>query len=183
MVTMKTKGFTYREIAADLDQYDSAGRLAGLDRSGRQRHDIHSQCRRPANSGHIAVGNNPCGVSRTFAYDADRELVVNGGNLQTEATSGPGSGQPSVTLPYSHDPSGDITSVKDSLTGSGDTGQGITTYVYDHALRLTTITQSASGTTGPEVTMAYDAVGLITMSVFSNDGLGNIVKTMTLRIG
>jgi RHS repeat-associated protein len=67
--------------------------------------------------------------------------------------------------------------VTDNLSGSGALGQGITTYVYDNALRLTKITQSAGGTTGPEVTMAYDAVGLITMSVFSNDGLGDIVKT------
>jgi RHS repeat-associated protein len=126
----------------------------------------------------------------TFAYDADGEMTGadnanatvtfsydNGGNLLTEATSGPGTGQPTVTLTYSHDPSGDITSVSDSLTGSGATGQGITTYVYDHALRLTTITQSAGGTTGPEVTMSYDAAGLITQTVFSNDGIGNIVKT------
>jgi RHS repeat-associated protein len=63
------------------------------------------------------------------------------------------------------------------LTGSGATGQGITTYVYDHALRLTTVTQSAGGTTGPEVTMAYDAAGLITKSEFSNDGTGDTVVT------
>ena len=102
----------------------------------------------------------------TFAYD-------NGGNLQTEATSGPGSGQPSVTLTYSYDPSGDITSVKDSLSGSGATGQGITTYIYDHALQLTTIMQSAGGTAGPEVTMSYDAAGLVSRMFMSNHGTGN----------
>ena len=68
-------------------------------------------------------------------------------------TSGPGTGQPTVTLTYSYDPSGDVTSMTDSLSGSGATGQGITTYVYDNALRLTTITQSIGGTAGPEVTI------------------------------
>ena len=63
-----------------------------------------------------------------------------------EVTSGPGTGQPTLTLTYSYDPSDDLTSVKDSLSGSGATGQGITTYVYDNALRLTTITQSIGGT-------------------------------------
>ena len=126
----------------------------------------------------------------TFTYDADGEMTGadnpnatvtftydNGGNLETEATSGPGSGQPSVTLTYSYNPSGDVTSVTDSLSGSGALGQGITTYVYDHALRLTTITQSAGGTTGPEVTMHYDAAGLVTQTVFSNAGTGNDVVT------
>ena len=53
-----------------------------------------------------------------------------------------------MTLTYGYDPSGDVTSIKDSLSGSGATGQGITTYVYDPALRLTTITQSFGGTAG-----------------------------------
>jgi YD repeat-containing protein len=80
----------------------------------------------------------------TFTYDADGEMTGadnpnatetftydNGGNLETDAISGPGTDQPTVTLTYSYDPSGDITSVKDSLSGSGATGQGITTSVYD----------------------------------------------------
>ena len=121
----------------------------------------------------------------TFTYDADGELTGadnpnatvtfsydNGGNLETEATSGPGTGQPTLTLTYSYNPSHDVTSVKDSLSGSGATGQGITTYVYDHALLLTTIMQSIGGTAGPEVTMAYDAVGLITHLYESNAGTG-----------
>ena len=82
----------------------------------------------------------------TMAYDND-------GRAGTIATSGPGTGQPTVTLTYGYDPSGDVTSIKDSLSGSGATGPGITTYVYDHALRLTTITQSFGGTAGPEVTI------------------------------
>ena len=111
----------------------------------------------------------------TFTYDADGEMTGadnpnatetftydNAGDLETEATSGPGTGQPTLTLTYSYDPSGDITSVRDSLSGSGATGQGITTYVYDNALQLTTITESIGGTAGPEVTMAYDSAGLVT---------------------
>ena len=97
--------------------------------------------------------DNP-NATETFTYD-------DGGNLETEATSGPGTGQPTLTLTYSYDPSGDITSVSDSLSGSGATGQGITTYAYDNALRLTTITQSIGGTAGPEVTMTYDSGGSI----------------------
>ena len=63
--------------------------------------------------------------------------------------------------------------MKDSLSGSGALGQGITTYVYDNALRLTTVTQSAGGTAGPEVTMTYDAAGNLTKEFLSNAGTGN----------
>ena len=91
----------------------------------------------------------------TMAYDKD-------GRVGTIATSGPGSGQPTVTLTYSYDPDGDVTSIKDSLSGSGATGQGLTTYVYDPALRLTTITQSFGGSAGPQVVNSYNADGLIT---------------------
>ena len=90
------------------------------------------------------TGADDPNATETFTYD-------NGGGVGTIATSGPGTGQPTVTLTYGYDPSGDVTSVKDSLSGSGATGQGITTYVYDNALRLTTITQSIGGTAGPQV--------------------------------
>ncbi len=79
--------------------------------------------------------------------------------MKTEATSGPGTGQPSVTLTYSYDPSHDLISISDSLSGSGATGQGITTYVYDNALRLGTITQSAGGTVKAELLDTYDPGG------------------------
>ena len=46
----------------------------------------------------------------------------------TDATSGPGSGQPTVTLTYSYDQLGDETSVTDSLSS-----QGITTYTFNDA--------------------------------------------------
>jgi RHS repeat-associated protein len=88
----------------------------------------------------------------TFAYDS-------GGRLQSAATSGPGTGQPSVTLTYGHDPSGDLTSITDNLSGTGGSGQGITSYSYDNALRLTTITQSFGGTAGPQAVFGYDSGG------------------------
>jgi RHS repeat-associated protein len=82
--------------------------------------------------------------------------------LQSAATSGPGTGQPSVPLTYGHDPSGDLTSITDNLSGTGGSGQGITSYSYDSALRLTTITQSFGGTAGPQVVLGYDSGGRIT---------------------
>ena len=82
-----------------------------------------------------------------------------------------------MTLTYSYDPSGDITSVKDSLSGSGATGQGITTYVYDNALCLTTITQSIGGTVGPEVTMTYEPGGQLENTTDSDDGGNTYYRT------
>ena len=117
------------------------------------------------------TGANDANATETFTFD-------DGGNLETEVTSGPGTGQPTLTLTYSYDPSGDITSVKDSLSGSGATGQGIATYVYDHALRLTTITQSIGGTAGPEVTMTYDPAGLVATITRSIAGTGDDVYTV-----
>ena len=64
-----------------------------------------------------------------------------------------------MTLTYGYDPSGDVTSIKDSLSGTRATGQGIATYVYDNALRLGTITQSLGGTAVAEVQNTYDAGG------------------------
>jgi RHS repeat-associated protein len=126
----------------------------------------------------------------TFTYDADGEMTGadnpnatetftydNGGDLETEATSGPGTGQPTLTLTYSYDPSGDITSVKDSLAGSGDTGQGVTTYSYDNALELTTIMQSIGGTAGPEVTMTYEPTGQVENVTDSIDNSGEYYRT------
>jgi hypothetical protein len=48
----------------------------------------------------------------TFTYNSD-------GELQTDATSGPGTHQPSVTLTYSYDELGDEISVSDSLSSQG----------------------------------------------------------------
>ena len=73
----------------------------------------------------------------TFTYNND-------GWLPTDATSGPGSGQPTVTLTYSYDQLGDETSVTDSLSS-----QGITTYTYNAAQQMTGITTSYGGTCRP----------------------------------
>ena len=51
-----------------------------------------------------------------------------------------------MTLTYSYDQLGDETSVTDSLSS-----QGITTYTFDAAQQLTTITTSYGGTAGPQV--------------------------------
>jgi RHS repeat-associated protein len=125
-------------------------------------------------TGETWVGASPS-EKITYTYDSDSELTGaadsfatltfsydNGGNLKTEATSGPGTGQPTVTLTYNYDPSHDLISISDSLTGSGATGQGITSYVYDNALRLGTITQSAGGTSDVEILDTYDQGGRLT---------------------
>ena len=103
-------------------------------------------------------------------YDED-------GRLGTLVTSGPGTGQPTVTLTYGYDPSGDVTSIKDSLSGTGATGQGITTYVYDPALRLTTISQSFGGSAGPQIVDSYDSGGRLTASIRTIGGSGTSVST------
>ena len=108
----------------------------------------------------------------TVTYDADGEMKTaadangtltmaydNDGRLGTIVTSGPGTGQPTVTLTYGYDPDGDVTSIKDSLSGSGAAGQGLTTYVYDNALRLATISQSLGGTNVANVRDTYDSGG------------------------
>ncbi len=95
----------------------------------------------------------------TNTYDADNELTGaadgnatlaftydSGGNQITAATSGPGSGQPSVTLNSGYDATHDRTSLTDNLSS-----QGITTFGYDAGQRLTTITTSYGGTAGPQV--------------------------------
>ena len=109
----------------------------------------------------------------TMAYDHD-------GRLGTIVTSGPGTGQPTVTLTYGHDPSGDVTSITDSLSGTGATGQGITSYVYDSALRLGTITQSLGGTSVAELVDSYDSGGrLIEEFRFGSSRFTNVVTSYT----
>ncbi len=104
----------------------------------------------------------------TLTYDS-------GGRLLTSTESG--SGLPQVTLTYGYDPSGDLTSIKDNLSGSGGAGQGLTTYVYDNALQLTTITQSLGGVAGPQVVISYDSGGRVTEEVRTIGGSGEQVLT------
>ncbi|MFI5459013.1 MAG: hypothetical protein ACHRXM_26590 [Isosphaerales bacterium] len=89
-------------------------------------------------TGETWVGASPS-EKITYTYDADRELTGaadayatltftydSGGNEITAATSGPGTGQPTVTLTSGYNAQHSLTSVTDNLSS-----QGITTYVYD----------------------------------------------------
>jgi RHS repeat-associated protein len=90
----------------------------------------------------------------TGATDANATLTIvydNDGRVGTLVTSGPGTGQPTVTLTYGYDQIGDETSVTDSLSS-----QGITSLAYDADQRVTSITQYFGGTAGPQVTFGYD---------------------------
>lgn len=82
----------------------------------------------------------------TFTYDS-------GGNALTQATSSPG-GQPNVTLTAAYDQNNNETSLTDNLSSPATT-----TYVYDAAQRLVSITNSF-GTIG--VGYGYDSVGNVT---------------------
>ena len=67
----------------------------------------------------------------TYTYDADNELTGaadayatltftydSGGNELTSATSGPGTGQPSVTLTSTYNPQNNLASVTDNVSGN-----------------------------------------------------------------
>jgi RHS repeat-associated protein len=114
-------------------------------------------------TGETWVGASPS-EKVTYTYDADNELTGaadsfatltftydNDGRLATAATSGPGTGQPTVTLTYSHNQLGDETSVTDSLSS-----QGVTSYTYDEDQRLTLVTTTYGGTAGPQISFGYD---------------------------
>ena len=77
-----------------------------------------------------------------------------------------------MTLTYGYDQQGDETSVKDSLSS-----QGITTYSYDLAQRMTTITTSYGGTAGPQVVYGYDPANRLTSESRTVGGTGNSVNT------
>jgi hypothetical protein len=68
-----------------------------------------------------------------------------------------------VTLTYSYDQAGSETSVTDSLSS-----QGVTTYSYDVAERLTTIAASYSGTAGPQVVYNDDNANRLTSVLRTN---------------
>ena len=65
-----------------------------------------------------------------------------------------------MTLTYGYDQLGDETSVTDSLSS-----QGITTYTFDDAQEMTTITTSYGGTAGPQVAFTYDNGGRLTSTL------------------
>jgi hypothetical protein len=73
------------------------------------------------------------------------------------ATSGPGAGQPSVTLTSRYDKFHNRTTLADNLGSAG-----LTTFQYDAAFRLTTIASSFGGTSGPQVVLGYDPANRLT---------------------
>jgi len=142
--------------------YDNDGELTDTtDADGRR--TTYSYNADADQTGETWVGASPS-EKITYTYDADNELTGatdsfatltftydKDGRLSTDVTSGPGTGQPTVTLTYSYDQLGDETSVTDSLSS-----QGIATYGYDNAQRVNEITTSYGGTAGPQVTFTYD---------------------------
>jgi RHS repeat-associated protein len=135
-------------------------------------------------TGETWVGASPSEII-TYTYDADNELTGakdtfatltftydSGGNQITAATSGPGAGQPSVTLTSGYDPNHDLTSLADNLSSAG-----LTTLQYDAAFRLTTITTSYGGTAGPQVVLGYDPGNRDTSISRTIGGSGTQVNT------
>ena len=147
--------------------YDNAGELTDTtDADGRRTTYSYDNDGDP--TGETWVGASPS-EKITYTYDADRELTGavdsyatltftynNDSELQTGATSGPGTGQPSVLLSYTYDQIGDETSVTDNLSS-----QGLTTFAYDAGQRLTTITTAYGGTAGPQASYNYDSANRI----------------------
>ena len=102
----------------------------------------------------------------TFTYDS-------GGNEITSATSGPGTGQPSVTLTSGYNAQHSLTSVVDNISGN----IGTTTYAYDLGQRLTTITTFFAGTAGPQVVTSYAPNNQISAQSRTIGGSGTAVTT------
>ncbi len=100
-------------------------------------------------------------------------MCISGGNMLTDATSGGGTHQPSVTLTSGYDAYHDRTSLSDSITGNA----GIITYQYDAAFRLTTISASYNGAAGPQILFGYDPANQLTSLSRTIGGLGTSVNT------
>lgn len=71
--------------------------------------------------------------------------------MLTDATSGPGTVQPAVTLTYSYDPLSDVLSVTENLSI-----HGVIIHNDNDDPQVTGLVQSFGGTTGPEVAYTYD---------------------------
>jgi RHS repeat-associated protein len=100
----------------------------------------------------------------TFTYDS-------GGRQVTAATSS-SAGQPNVTLTMGYDAVAGRTSLADGLSSAG-----LSTYQYDAAHRLTTLTRSLGGVAGPQVILAYDAGNRVTSESRTIGGSGTAVNT------
>ncbi len=86
----------------------------------------------------------------TFTYDGDS-------HVQSAATSGPGTGQPSVLLSYTYDQAGNKTVLTDNLSSAG-----MTSYSYDANEQTTGVASSYGGAAGPSVAYNYDSGGRMT---------------------
>ncbi|GIW88249.1 MAG: hypothetical protein KatS3mg108_2573 [Isosphaeraceae bacterium] len=158
--------------------YDLADQLTGRkDRIGRRVTYAYDSGGRRTSEWWINTGGS---VARriTFTYDsvgrlasardADARLTFtydSGGRLTAAGTSGTGTGQPAVTLTYGYDQAGNRASLTDDLSSVGRT-----TYQYDAAQRLTTVTRSVGGAAGPRVQLGYDAADRRTSIVRSVNG-------------
>ena len=164
--------------------YDNDGELTDTtDADGRR--TTYSYDADGDQTGETWVGASPS-EKITYTYDADNELTGaadayatltftydSGGNELTSATSGPGTGQPSVTLTSTYNPQNNLASVTDNISGN----VGITTYVYDAGQRLTTITTSYGGTAGPEIVTSYAPNNQISAQSRTIGGSGTAVNT------
>ena len=164
--------------------YDNDGELTDTtDADGRR--TTYSYDADGDQTGETWVGASPA-EKITYTYDADNELTGaadayatltftydSGGNEITSATSGPGTGQPSVTLTSGYNAQHSLTSVSDNVTGN----VGLTTYLYDAGQRLTTITTSYGGTAGPQVVTSYAANNQISAQSRTIGGSGTAVNT------
>jgi RHS repeat-associated protein len=164
--------------------YDNDGELTDTtDADGRR--TTYSYNSDGDQTGETWVGASPA-EKITYAYDADNELTGandsfatltftydSGGNEITAATSGPGTGQPSVTLTSGYNAQHSLTSVTDNISGN----VGRTTYVYDAGQRLATITSSYNGTAGPQIITSYAPNNQISTQSRTIGGSGTAVNT------
>jgi RHS repeat-associated protein len=125
--------------------YDNDGRMTGETWVGGSRSITYVYDA----AGQMTGATDPS-ATLTFAYDND-------GRMTTAVTSGPGTGQPTVTLTYAFDHVGNRTNLTDSLSS-----QGVTTYQYDSAFRVTTIARSIGGSVKAQVVYGYDAANRLT---------------------
>ena len=164
--------------------YDNDGELTDTtDADGRR--TTYSYDADGDQTGETWVGASPS-EKITYTYDADNELTGAADSLRHAdlhlrlgrqrdhgGDSGPGTGQPSVTLTSGYNAQHSLTSVTDNISGN----VGITTYVYDAGQRLTTITTSYGGTAGPQIVTSYAPNNQISAQSRTIGGSGTAVNT------